>query len=124
MLDRAVEHRVRTQVGVALRVPLIWLELRRYQGQAVALARLDGLEQTHRVAPVLDWGGEEVVQNQEVRPREAVERFVDSAGGPCHVQSSLDMSLSLVQQAGGAASCAQAPPALARCSSSRRRSPI
>ncbi len=72
-LDYPVQYGVRAEVRPDSQVPLVGLQLRRDEGRAAALTRLEDLEEVHRVPAVLDDGGEEVVEDEQVRLGEPVD---------------------------------------------------
>lgn len=78
MLHGAAQYRVGAQLGVDPQVPLVGFELRGEHRRAAPLPGLQYLEQVDRVERVLGRRREEVAQDEQVRPREAVERVVDA----------------------------------------------
>lgn len=68
----AAQYRVGAQLGVDPQAPSVGLEPRGEHRRAAPLPGLQHLEQVDRVERVLDRRREEVVQDEQVRPREAV----------------------------------------------------
>lgn len=86
MLDGAAQYRVGAQLGVDPQVPLVGFELGGEHRRAAPLPGLQYLEQVDRVERVLDRRREEVVQDEQIGLREAVERVAGAPLAARHVQ--------------------------------------